>query len=79
VDFLLGLVASRVGVFVTELGQKTHCVLYFPVIYFRFYFCLLYGVETLNGTSQTFKHRTKHIKTSYARISIGIRAGTLLF
>jgi len=24
-----------------------------------------------------FKHRTKHIKESYARISIGFRAGTL--
>jgi len=34
VDFLPGLVASRVGVFVTKLGQQTHCVLYFPVVYF---------------------------------------------
>jgi len=28
VDFLPGLVASRVGVSVIELGQQTHCVLY---------------------------------------------------
>jgi len=56
VDFLPGLVASRVGVFVTELGQQTHCVFYFLVVYFLvFYFCLLYNVETLNGTLQTFK------------------------
>jgi len=34
VDFLPGLVAPRVGVFITELGQQTHCVLYFLVIYF---------------------------------------------
>jgi len=34
VDFLLVLVASRVSVFVTKLGQQTHCVLYFPVVYF---------------------------------------------
>jgi len=35
VDFLPGLVAPRVGVFVTELGQQTHCVFfYFLVIYF---------------------------------------------
>ena len=33
-DFLPGLVALRVGVFVTELGQQTHYVLYFLVIYF---------------------------------------------
>ena len=33
-DFLPGLVAPRVGVIVPELGQQTHCVLYFPVIYF---------------------------------------------
>ena len=33
-DFLPGLVAPIVGVFVTDLGQQTHCVLYFPVIYF---------------------------------------------
>jgi len=26
VDFLPGLVAPRVGVFVTELGQQTRCV-----------------------------------------------------
>jgi len=34
VDFRPSLVASRVGVFVTELGQQTHCVLYFLVFYF---------------------------------------------
>jgi len=34
VDFLPGLVAPRVGVFVTKLGQQTLCVLYFVVIYF---------------------------------------------
>jgi len=34
VDFLPGLVAPRVGVLVTELGEQTHCVLYFLVIYF---------------------------------------------
>ena len=33
-DFVPGLVASRVGVFVTELGQQTLRVLYFLVIYF---------------------------------------------
>jgi len=44
-----GLVAPRVGVFVTELGQQTHCVLYFLVIYFScFYFCLSRDVGTLN-------------------------------
>jgi len=41
VDFLPALVASRVGVFVTELGQQTHCVLYFPVVYFLFLFLLV--------------------------------------
>jgi len=56
VDFLPGLEASRVAVFVTELGQQTHCVLYFPVVYFScFYFCLSLDVETLTGTSQPFK------------------------
>jgi len=65
VDFLPGLVAPRVGVFVIELGQPTHCVLYFLVVYFLiFYFYLSYDVETLNGTLQMFKHHTKHIKTS---------------
>jgi hypothetical protein len=65
VDFLPGLVAPRVGVFVTELGQQTHCVLYFPVIYFScFYFGLLRDVGTLNGTLQTLKHLTEQIKTS---------------
>jgi len=34
VNFLPGLVVSRVGVFVIELGQQTHSVLYFPVVYF---------------------------------------------
>jgi len=34
VDFLPGLVAPKVGVFVTELDQQTDCVLYFLVIYF---------------------------------------------
>ena len=33
-DFLPGLVSHRVGVFVTEMGKQTHCVLYFLVIYF---------------------------------------------
>ena len=33
-DFVPGLVAPRVGVFVTELCQQTHCVLYFLVVYF---------------------------------------------
>ena len=33
-DFLHGLVAPRVRVFVTELGQQTPCVLYFLVISF---------------------------------------------
>jgi len=33
-NFLPGLVAPKVGVFVTELGQQTHCVFYFLVIYF---------------------------------------------
>jgi len=42
VDFLPGLVAPRVGVFVTELGQQTHCVLYFRVIYF-FVFISVYS------------------------------------
>jgi len=67
-DLLPGLAASSVGVFVTELGQKTHCVLYFPVVYFScFYFCLSLDVRTLTRTSQT----------SYSRFSIGIKAGTL--
>jgi len=34
VNFLPGLVASIVGVFVTELGQQTYCVFYFLAIYF---------------------------------------------
>jgi hypothetical protein len=72
VDFLPDLVAPRVGVFVTELGQQTHCVLYFLVIYFLdFYFCLLRDVGTSNGTLQTLKHLTEHL------FSIGIRACTL--
>jgi len=61
VDFRLDLVASRVGVFVTELGQQTHYVLYFLVVYFScFYFSLSLDVETLIGSSQTFKtsHKT---------------------
>ena len=64
-NFLPGLVAPRVGVFVTELGQHTLCVLYFLVVYFScFYFCLLRDVETLIRTLQTSKHLTEHIKTS---------------
>jgi len=59
VDFLPGLVAPRVGVFVTELGQQNLCVLYFLLIYFScFYFCLLGDVETLTRTLQTSKHLT---------------------
>jgi len=51
VDFLPCLVAPRVGVFVTELGQQTHCAFYFLVIYFlAFLFVYLYDVETLNET-----------------------------
>jgi len=34
VDFLPGLEASRVGVFVTELRQQTDCIFYFLVVYF---------------------------------------------
>jgi len=34
VDFLPDLVAPRVGVFVTELGQQTLCAFYFLVFYF---------------------------------------------
>jgi len=52
VDFLSGLVAPGVGVFVTELGQQTHCVLLLSCHLFScFYFWLLYDVGTLNGTS----------------------------
>jgi len=41
VDFLPGLVAPIVGVFVTELSQQTHCVLYFLVFYFPAFICLI--------------------------------------
>ena len=44
VDFLPGLVAPRVGVFVTELGQQTQCILYFLVIYlsaFYLFICVM--------------------------------------
>jgi len=34
VDFVRGLVAPRVGVFVIELGQQTQCAIYFLVFYF---------------------------------------------
>jgi len=52
-------------VFVTELGQQTHCALYFLVIYFLFlYFCLFRDVGALNETLQTLKHLAEHIKTS---------------
>jgi len=41
-DFLPGLVALRVGVFVIELGQQTLCVLYFLVIYFLDFISVYY-------------------------------------
>jgi len=41
VDFLLGLVAPRGGVFDTELGQQTHCVLYFLVFYFPTFYLFI--------------------------------------
>jgi len=44
VDFLPGLVAPRVGVFVTELGQQTHRVLYFLVVYFLVF---IYAYRTM--------------------------------
>jgi len=44
VDFFPGLVAPRVNVFVTELGQQTHCVLYFLVVYFLVFFSYAYFV-----------------------------------
>jgi len=40
-DFLPGLVAPRVGVFVTELGQQTHYVLYFLVFYFSAFYLFI--------------------------------------
>ena len=51
-DFLPGLVAPRVGVFVTELGQQTHCafLLSCHLLFLFFYFYLLRDVGTLNGT-----------------------------
>ena len=48
-DFLPGLVASKVGVFITELGQQTHCVLYLSFI-FLFLFLFVLDVETLTET-----------------------------
>ena len=41
-NFLPGLIASRVGVFVTELGQQTHCILYFFAIYFHIFIFAYY-------------------------------------
>ena len=41
-DFLHGMVAPRVGVFVIELGKQTHCVLYFLVIYFLVFISVYY-------------------------------------
>ena len=53
-DFLPGLVAPRVGVFVTELGQQTHCVLYFIVIYFLVFISAYYVM---------LEHWTGHYKS----------------
>ena len=41
-DFFPGLVVPRVGVFVTELGQQTHCVIYFLFIYFLVFISAYY-------------------------------------
>jgi len=52
VDFLPGLVAPRVGVLVTELGQQTHCAfLLFCHLFSCVLFVHLHDVGTLNGTS----------------------------
>ena len=40
-DFFPGFVATKVGVFVTELGQQTHCVLYFLVIYYSAFYLFI--------------------------------------
>jgi len=60
VDFLPGLVAPRVGVFVTELGQQTNCVLYFLVFIFIFLFLLImwcWNIKRNIANVQT-SHRT---------------------
>jgi len=51
VDFLPDFVASRVGVFVTELSQQTLCSFYFLVFYFAVLIMFTAStVGTLNGT-----------------------------
>ena len=79
-NFLPGLVAPRVGVFVTELGQQTLCVLYFLVVYFScFYLCLLRDVETLTRTLQMSKLVTEHIKTSVLEFHLASEQAPCLF
>jgi len=57
-------------VFITELGQQTHCFLLSCCLFSCFYLCLSFDVETLTETLQTFK--TSHItfKNKDARISL---------
>jgi len=51
VDFLLDLLAPKVGVFVTELGQQTHCAFLLSSFIFLLLFVYMHDVGTLNGTS----------------------------
>jgi hypothetical protein len=65
VDFLPDLVAPRVGVFVTELGQQTHCAFYLLVFYNLSFICLLHDVRTLD---KIYAFCVFNVETSY-RIS----------
>ena len=62
VDFLLGLVAPRVGVFVTELGQQTHCVLYFLVVYFLVFIFVTPILNISRKFSMCIIFSTRYIK-----------------
>jgi len=44
VNFLPGLVAPRVVVFVTELGQQTHCTIYFLIIHFLVHYFVYFMI-----------------------------------
>ena len=75
-DFLPGLVAPRVCVFVTDWVNKLS--VFFTFLPFIFLF-LFRDVGTLNETLQTLKHHTEHIKTSALEFQLASEQAPCLF
>ena len=72
VDFILSLVAPRVGVVLHRIGLTILCVVY------AFHYCFVYYTFSVCFKfDQMSQHVIGHLKFWYTKISIGIRAGIL--